>query len=167
MKVGILGLGLIGGSLARAYSKAGHTVYARIRNKDMLSFAQLAGAVHGALDEETIPECDLILLAIYTDGCARWLESNAGLIAKTAMIIDCCGVKHAICERCFPLAENMDLLSLAVTRWQAPTILALSTAVPTCSRAHRWCWFHPVLTTRSFCNGQRMSLNPVSLVHFL
>ena len=28
MTVGILGLGLIGGSLARAYAKAGHTVWA-------------------------------------------------------------------------------------------------------------------------------------------
>ena len=51
MKVGILGLGLIGGSLARAYSLAGHTVYAIQRNESMLSFAMLAGAVHGKLNE--------------------------------------------------------------------------------------------------------------------
>ena len=47
MKVGILGLGLIGGSLARAYALEGHTVYAIQRNEAMLSFAMLAGAVHG------------------------------------------------------------------------------------------------------------------------
>ena len=45
MNVGILGLGLIGGSLARAYSLAGHTVYAAEQNESMLSFAMLAGAV--------------------------------------------------------------------------------------------------------------------------
>ena len=106
MKVGILGLGLIGGSLARAYAKAGHTVYACVRNESMLSFAQLAGAVHGVLDENTIGECDLILLAIFTDGSAQWLEKNAGLVSKQAMVIDCCGIKQAICERCFPLAEE-------------------------------------------------------------
>ena len=61
MNVGILGLGLIGGSLARAYALEGHTVYAIQRNEAMLSFAMLAGAVHGKLTEETIPECDLIL----------------------------------------------------------------------------------------------------------
>ena len=43
MTVGILGLGLIGGSLARAYAIAGHTVYATQRNEDMLSFAMLLG----------------------------------------------------------------------------------------------------------------------------
>ena len=106
MKVGILGLGLIGGSLARAYALEGHTVYAIQRNESMLSFAMLAGAVHGRLNEETIPECDLILLAIYPDGSASWLERNAHLVRKDALVIDCCGIKTEICQRCFPLAEK-------------------------------------------------------------
>ena len=46
MKVGILGLGLIGGSMARAYALEGHTVYAAETNKSMLSFAMLAGVQH-------------------------------------------------------------------------------------------------------------------------
>ena len=106
MNVGILGLGLIGGSLARAYALEGHTVYAIQRNEAMLSFAMLAGAVHGKLDEETIPKCDLILLAIYPDGSASWLEKNAHLISKGALVLDCCGVKQEICARCFPVAEQ-------------------------------------------------------------
>lgn len=106
MKVGILGLGLIGGSLARAYALEGHTVYAIQRNETMLSFAMLAGAVHGKLDENTIPQCDLILLAIYPDGSASWLERNAHLVSKHALVIDCCGIKKEVCRRCFPLAEQ-------------------------------------------------------------
>ena len=106
MKVGILGLGLIGGSIARAYSLEGHTVFAAEKDESMLSFAMLAGAVHGRLDEETIPGCDLILLAIYPDGSAGWLEENAGLVRKDALVLDCCGVKREICQRCFPVAEK-------------------------------------------------------------
>ncbi len=106
MKVGILGLGLIGGSLARAYAIEGHTVYAIQRNENMLSFAMLAGAVHGKLEEATIPECDLILLAIYPGGSAGWLEQNAHLVRKDALVIDCCGIKREICQRCFPLAKQ-------------------------------------------------------------
>ena len=106
MNVGILGLGLIGGSLARAYALEGHTVYAIQRNQTMLSFAMLAGAVHGKLNEETIPKCDLILLAIYPDGSASWLEKNAHLISKDALVLDCCGVKQEICSRCFPIARE-------------------------------------------------------------
>lgn len=106
MKVGILGLGLIGGSLARAYALEGHTVYAAEKDASMLSFAMLAGAVHGRLDESTIGSCDLILLAIYPDGSASWLEKNAPFVSKSALVLDCCGVKQEICERCFPLAEK-------------------------------------------------------------
>lgn len=106
MKVGILGLGLIGGSLARAYALEGHTVYAAEQNQSMLSFAMLAGAVHGELDEQTIGQCDLILLAIYPDGSATWLEKNAHLVSSETLVMDCCGIKQEICERCFPLAES-------------------------------------------------------------
>ena len=41
MNVGILGLGLIGGSLARAYAKSGHRVYAAEKDENILEFAQL------------------------------------------------------------------------------------------------------------------------------
>ena len=106
MKVGILGLGLIGGSLARAYAIAGHTVYAIQRNESMLSFAMLSGAVHGKLTEETIPECELILLSIYPDGSADWMEKHAHRISKDTLVIDCCGIKRQVCDRCFPLAKK-------------------------------------------------------------
>ena len=106
MNVGILGLGLIGGSLARAYALEGHSVYAAEKNESMLSFAMLAGAVHGRLDTDTIPECDLILLAIYPDGSAAWLEENAPHISHETLVMDCCGIKREICRRCFPLAEQ-------------------------------------------------------------
>ena len=106
MTVGILGLGLIGGSMARAYALEGHTVYAAQRNEEMLQFAMMTGAVHGRLDETTIPECDLILLAIYPGGCVQWLEKNAHLIRPDALVMDCAGIKREICENCFPLAEQ-------------------------------------------------------------
>ena len=106
MKVGILGLGLIGGSLARAYAIAGHTVYAAEKDESMLSFAQLAGAVDGQLTPESLSECELVLLAIYPEGSANWLAENAMHISKDALVMDCCGVKQLICKKCFPLAEQ-------------------------------------------------------------
>ena len=106
MTVGILGLGLIGGSLARAYSLEGHRVLCSVRNQQMLSFAMLAGAVEAPLTPDNMGECDLILLAIYPDGSAKWLEENAAHIRSDALVIDCCGIKRKICSRCFPLAEQ-------------------------------------------------------------
>ena len=106
MTVGILGLGLIGGSLARAYALAGHSVYAADRDESILAFAQLAGAVVAPLTPDNLPDCDLILLAIYPEGSAAWLAENARHISPNALVLDCCGVKQEICEACFPLAEQ-------------------------------------------------------------
>lgn len=106
MIVGILGLGLIGGSLARAYALEGHSVYAAEKDESMLAFAMLAGAVDRKLDDTAISDCDLILLAIYPEGSTQWLEAHAHLIRRNTLVIDCCGIKKEICERCFPLAET-------------------------------------------------------------
>ena len=106
MKVGILGLGLIGGSMARAYAVAGHTVYAADLDESTLSFAILSGAVHGRLDEKTIPACELLLLAIYPGGSAKWLEDNGRLVDSGALVLDLCGIKQEVCKRCFPVARN-------------------------------------------------------------
>ena len=106
MKVGILGLGLIGGSMARAYAVAGHTVYAADLDESTLSFAMLSGAVHGRLDEKTIPACELLLLAIYPGGSAKWLEDNGRLVDSGALVLDLCGIKQEVCKRCFPVARK-------------------------------------------------------------
>ena len=106
MNVGILGLGLIGGSMARAYAKAGHRVLAAELNGSILGFAKLSGAVHGDLTPDTLPSCDLVLLAVYPDASAAWLAENAPFISPAALVMDLCGTKAKICSRCFPLAEK-------------------------------------------------------------
>ncbi len=106
MKVGILGLGLIGGSLARAYAKAGHQVYACEKDQSIFSFAQLAGVVTDTLTPETIGQCEFILLSIYADASAQWLEDNGCYIHPSTIVMDCCGIKKEICKRCFPVAEK-------------------------------------------------------------
>ncbi len=106
MTVGILGLGLIGGSLARAYAKADHIVLAYDADQSILSFAQLAEVVAAPLTPENIPHCDIILLSVYASASADWLERNVQYISKEALVIDCCGIKEEICRRCFPLAEK-------------------------------------------------------------
>lgn len=106
MTVGILGLGLIGGSMARAYAKAGHTVLAADRDESILGFAKLAGAVHAELTPENTRECELVLLAVYPEASAAWLETNASFLSPDALVMDLCGTKSQICARCFPLAEK-------------------------------------------------------------
>ena len=106
MIVGVVGLGLIGGSFARAYAKAGHTVYAYDKDQTIASFAQLAGIDTDELTAQNISRCDFIILSLYAEACNQWLESNAKHIHPAAIVMDCCGIKQAVCQRCFPIAEQ-------------------------------------------------------------
>lgn len=106
MTVGIIGLGLIGGSLARAYKKAEHTVLASDTDSTILDFATLADVVTAPLTKENVGECDLVLLAIYSKAAALWLEDYAPYIRTNALVIDCCGIKEMICAHAFPLANK-------------------------------------------------------------
>lgn len=106
MTAGIVGLGLIGGSLARAYHEAGERVLAFDIDRDVLSFALLSGAVDGELNEQTMAECDILLIAVRPAAAVMWLRENAAYIGKNTIVLDCCGTKRSVCEACFAIAEE-------------------------------------------------------------
>ena len=110
MTVGIVGLGLIGGSFAKAYHEKGHRVLAYNRNASVTQFAIMANAVDEELTQENISQCDLILLALYPQACADFLEKMGDKISQNAVVIDGCGTKRDICNLCFPLAEKFGWL---------------------------------------------------------
>lgn len=110
MTVGIVGLGLIGGSFAKAYHEKGHRVLAYNRNASVTQFAMMANAVDEELTQENIGQCDLILLALYPQACADFLEKMGDKISQNAVVIDGCGTKRDICSLCFPLAEKFGWL---------------------------------------------------------
>ena len=106
MTVGIVGLGLIGGSFAKAYHEAGVTVLASNRTEETLKFAMLSGAVDGELTEENIGCCDLVIIAVFPEAAEAFLKRMAPHIGKKPIVIDACGTKRKICSMCFPIAEE-------------------------------------------------------------
>lgn len=107
MNIGVVGLGLIGGSLARtAKLRLGCTVYGTDLSNETMAQARLLGAIDGVLDETTIPLCDLILVAIYPAAIIQWITSHASLFAPNTLIIDCGGVKQVICQAVEPIAQG-------------------------------------------------------------
>ena len=104
--VGILGLGLIGGSFAKAYHAAGWTVLAEDRDASILSFAQMSGAVDRTLGAENAAQCDLILACICPEAAIAELTGLAPHIGEKPVVIDCCGTKRVVCEALFPVAEQ-------------------------------------------------------------
>jgi prephenate dehydrogenase len=106
MTVGICGLGLIGGSLARAYSESGQRVYGYDRDGSVLPLAKLSGAACGELNENTVGECDLIIIALYPEATVEYFKSIAPFVRKDAIVMDCCGVKEVVCSACFDIAKE-------------------------------------------------------------
>lgn len=106
MKVGIVGLGLIGGSFAKAYSLAGHTVAAFDTDSAIFRFAMLSGAVNEELSDEVIPTCDLVLICTYPEAAIRYMEEKGPVFGAKPVVIDCCGTKRNIVGRGFELAKQ-------------------------------------------------------------
>ncbi len=106
MTVGIVGLGLIGGSFARAYSNDGHTVLVRDLDKNMVEFAKLANAASGDLTKENISGCDLVLICLYPHAAAEFLRDFGSVIGKNPVVIDCCGTKRVIFEEGMIIAKK-------------------------------------------------------------
>ena len=106
MTVGIVGLGLIGGSFAKAYHEAGHRVLAFDTDQSVFDFAVLSGAVDGLLSEESLSSCDLILIAVYPSAAVDYLRQHGAHIGPKPVVIDCCGTKRLVCDACFPLAKE-------------------------------------------------------------
>lgn len=106
MKVGICGLGLIGGSMARAYREDGHEVLGFDIDNATQGYALLADIISGELNEKTIPDCQLIFVALYPDKTIEYLNDIAHLVSRDTVVIDLCGTKKLVCEAGFALAEK-------------------------------------------------------------
>lgn len=106
MIIGIVGLGLIGGSLARAYKKAGVTVYGQDKDTLTADFVKLSGAIDGTLTDDLLGQCDCIFIAVTPGEAVNWLKENGKKIKKDGLVIDCCGIKRAVCEEGFRIARE-------------------------------------------------------------
>ena len=107
MKIAIIGLGLIGGSLAKAFKTfTDNEVYGFDTDHATLAYAKLSEAVDDTLTDDILPECDLVIAALYPDATIQALTEKAPLIKKGALVIDTCGTKRKVCKAGFALAEK-------------------------------------------------------------
>ena len=107
MRVGIVGLGLMGGSMAKSVkTRTSHTVYGIDLDQETMMLARLCGAIDGPLDETTLPQCDLVLVAIRPQAAVDWTRAHGAQIGKSAILVDLCGVKRVVVEQIAPIAEE-------------------------------------------------------------
>jgi prephenate dehydrogenase len=105
MTVGIVGLGLIGGSLAKAYKRDGSVrVLAYDIDSTTLEFARLAGDIDGELTADALSQCDLVLISTYPQASMDYMKAHAADFSKTGIVMDCVGTKEQMCAFGFQLA---------------------------------------------------------------
>lgn len=107
MKIGIAGLGLIGGSLAKAFSALEDVeVLGYDINRSVTLSAKLEGAIKDELTEQNIGECNYIIIALYPQSTIDFIKTHADRISKKAIVVDCGGVKKTVCDECFAIAQK-------------------------------------------------------------
>lgn len=107
MNIGIVGLGLMGGSMAKSIKlRTGHAVYGIDLNAETMLLARLCGAIDGELDASGLGECDIVFIAVRPQAAIDWLQANAKEIKKEAVVIDFCGVKRSICPLMRAIADE-------------------------------------------------------------
>lgn len=105
--IGIVGLGLIGGSMAKAIKfHTDHTVYGADLNADTMALAFASGAIDNTLDWQSIGGCDLLLAALPPQALLTWAAENAPYLSKACVLVDLCGVKRLIVSALRPLSDK-------------------------------------------------------------
>lgn len=106
MKITVVGLGLIGGSLCKAIKKhTNHTVYGIDINKETLEMALSQNAIDAVTDDLSL--ADITIVSLYPITTIDYIKENASKFKKGSIVIDTCGIKKAIVDAVTPvLAEN-------------------------------------------------------------
>jgi len=110
MTIGIIGLGLIGGSLAKAFrARTNHTVWGWDRDVETMKAAQQECGLPSPQVECGLGSphsCDALILALPPKATREFLATHAERIPKGTLVVDCCGVKRNICAEGFALAQK-------------------------------------------------------------
>lgn len=98
-KVLIVGLGLMGGSYARALKRLGYTVYAIDSRKESISYAldiNIIDKGSDRADQDLIKEADTIIFALYPKIICEWIKDNQKYFKPGIIITDVTGIKGKI-----------------------------------------------------------------------
>jgi len=145
LNIGIVGLGLIGGSFCRAFTKfTRHKVFGRgrILGGGAASVAKETGAIFGELTDEKLPELDLIMFAVNPRTAVEIMPKYLPFLRPGCIVTDAGGVKRGVSPRWSGRRKNTPRCDLSErTRWPAGSFRAFTLPTPNCLWALPACWF--------------------------
>ena len=111
MNIGIVGLGLIGGSFAKAIKEmTEHTVYGYDIQSSTVLAAELVCAVDAKLNTDSLSYCDIVIISLYPQAAIDYITENAKNFKKGSIVIDCSGIKRIVCKKINPIADENEFI---------------------------------------------------------
>lgn len=107
MNIGIVGLGLIGGSFAKSAKKnTKFRVYGYDIDEGVVKSAKKEGFIDGELTDAKLSVCDYVFISVYPEAVVEYISNNALKFKENSVVIDCAGVKRCVCDECFRIADK-------------------------------------------------------------
>lgn len=111
MNIAIVGLGIIGGSLAKAFSKrTEHHIIGINRTKETLEQALKDGAISEIGTQESLAKADIVYMCTYPEHIVNFVKENAAFFKKGCIVTDVCGIKSEICEKMTKICRDNGLV---------------------------------------------------------
>lgn len=108
MNIVIVGMGIIGGSYAKAIKKyTEHTVIGINRSPEPVRQALECGAIDEIGTPQSLSTADLILLCVYPQAAIDYIKENGAYIKKGAVVSDTSGIKAMICPELTALSKQL------------------------------------------------------------
>ena len=111
LSVILYGLGLIGGSMAKALARhGGYRLFGADRDPAAIAWMREVGAIAGEVSGEALSEADLVVLALPPAACRTVLLEIRDSLRPGTLVTDVCGVKTAVTDACLPLCQERGLV---------------------------------------------------------
>lgn len=111
MKIGVIGLGLMGASISKTLVKNGYTVYGLDIDSGVQKYAKLNGIITDSLDEQTAKDVDLLIVSVFPESFRAACEKVLPWLKKGAIVSDFCGIKRKIEEDMIAFSKDYPDLS--------------------------------------------------------
>ena len=126
MNVGIIGLGLIGGSIALKIKEIDKNtvIYGLDKDMDSMSYSLSKGIIDKKLDIKSIDNLKYIFIAIPVDAIKSEIESILNKISNDTLVVDLGSTKYEICKKVVDHANRKNFLAahpIAGTEFSGPS----------------------------------------------
>jgi len=111
MKIAIVGLGLIGGSVCKALKKnTFHHIMGLDADGEVCRKALDSGAIDEIITADGLNDADMTMLCLYPETIVEFVKQHKDRFKPGSIVTDSCGVKEYVVTRCTEVLEPLGVI---------------------------------------------------------